>query len=58
VRTKSRNHYRPTIAVVTGIDDVLETGPDINASPNMSGVIGLQNVLPAILQGSVADQEP
>jgi len=43
------------VAVVAGIVDVLQAGSDVDASPQMRGVVGFENIFTSIVQGPVAD---
>src|SRR5260370_29635815 len=54
---QSWHHHRPPVAVVTGIDDVLHSGSEIDSAPNVCRVIRFDDVLPAVVQLSVAQQE-
>src|SRR5258708_3545768 len=54
---QARYHHRPPVAVVTGIDDVLHSGSDIDSAPDVRCVIRFDDVLPAVVQLSVAQQE-
>ena len=44
----------PAILVVAGIIDVLQVGSHIDPTPDMCGVIGLDNIFASIAQGPVA----
>src|SRR5260370_14757506 len=54
---QARYHHRPPVAVVTGIDDVLHSGSEIDSAPDVRCVIRFDDVLPAVVQLSVAQQE-
>ena len=43
------------VAVVAGIVDVLHAGREVNAAPDVGGVVGLQNIFAAVVQVSVAE---
>jgi hypothetical protein len=44
----------PTVAIVTGIVDVLEDGRNENAAQNVSRVIRLYDGFPAVIEPSIA----
>ena len=47
MQPETRHQHWAMVAVVAGILDVLEVGSDVNAAPNVDGVIRLDDVLPA-----------
>src|ERR1700686_167516 len=55
---QARHHHRPPVTVVAGIYDVLYSGGDIDSAPNVCSVIRFHDVLPPIVQLSVAQEEP
>lgn len=54
---QARHHHRASVAVVTGIDDVLYSGSDIDSAPNMCCVIRFDDVLPPVVQLSIAQEK-
>src|SRR5271157_4694035 len=57
MRPQARHHNRPPVAVVAGIVDVLYSGSDINSAPKVQRVIRFDDVLPPVVQPSIAQQE-
>src|ERR1700751_5042031 len=49
VRAEGRDYYRSAIAVVAGIVDVLQTRVGADPAPDMHGIVGLNNVLGAVI---------
>src|SRR5271166_1568305 len=45
------------VAVVAGVVDVLQAGCDIDAAPDVEGVVGLQNIFAAVVQLAVAEEK-
>ena len=45
------------VAVVAGIVDVLDAGGEINATPDVDGVVGLEDVFAAVVESAVAEQK-
>src|SRR5713226_5902277 len=54
---QSWHHHRPPVAVVTGIDDVLCSGSEIDSAPDVCRVIRFDDVLPPVVQLSIAQEE-
>src|ERR1700674_5862773 len=54
---EGRHHHRASVAVVTGVDDVLHSGSDIDSAPDVRCVIRFDDVLPPIVQLSIAQEE-
>ena len=57
VGAEGGDYYWATVAVVAGIDDVLQTGCDVDAAPDVGGVVGLENILAAIVELAVTEEE-
>src|ERR1700719_4469677 len=57
VSPQARHHHRPPVAVVAGIDDVLYSGSDIDSAPDVRSVIRFDDVLPPVVQLSIAQEE-
>ena len=57
VRPEGGHDYRPAIAVVAGINDVLNAGSQIDSAPDVCRVIRFEDVLPPVVQPSVAKKE-
>src|SRR6267154_3891033 len=51
------HHHGPAVTVVTGVVNVLESGRQVDAPPNVRCVIRLENVLSPVAQPAIADQE-
>ena len=45
------------VAVVAGVDDVLQAGREIDAAPDVDGVVGLQNIFAAVVELAIAEQK-
>jgi len=58
VKPEGRHKHRPAVAVVTGIVNVLQARRDVDAAPHMGGVVALDNVFAAVVQGAVAEENP
>src|SRR5713101_3379608 len=54
---QARYHHRPPVAVVTGIDDVLHSGSDIDSAPDVCCVVRFDDVLPPVVQLSISQEE-
>src|ERR1700675_652655 len=54
---EARHHYRPPVAIVAGMDDVLHAGSDIDSAPDVCCVIRFDDVLPPVVQLSIAQEE-
>src|SRR5208337_1472311 len=54
---QARHDHRPPVAVVDGIVDVLHSGSKIDSAPKVYRVIRFDDVLPAVVQPSIAQQE-
>src|SRR6202521_437087 len=54
---QARHHHRPSVAVIAGVDDVLHSGSDIDSAPDVRCVIRFDDVLPAVVQLSIAQEE-
>ncbi len=54
---KCRNQHRAAIAVVAGIDDVLEAGREVDPAPRVHGVIGFQDIFAAVVEAAVAEKK-
>src|ERR1700722_16621432 len=52
-----RNKHRSTIAVVTGIVDVLQANRGVKALPKMQSVIGFLNGFPPVIKTAIAQQK-
>ena len=52
-----RHNHRPAIAVVSGIVDVLHARSQVNAAPHVDRVVGLDDVLPAVVQLAIAEEK-
>src|SRR5580698_4158663 len=48
---------RAAVPVVSGVVDVLHARGDIDSAPDVSRVVGFQNVFPPVGQGAVAKKE-
>ena len=57
MQSEGRHHHRPPITVVAGIDDILHSRSDIDPAPNVCRVIRFDDVLPPVVQLSVAQEE-
>ena len=53
-----RDEHGAAVAVVAGVVDVLQAGGEVDAAPDVDGVIGLQDIFAAVVQGAVAEKEP
>jgi hypothetical protein len=58
VKSKCRHEHRAAVAVITGIVDVLQSKRRIDPTPQVSGVIGLDNVFPAVVETPVSEKKP
>src|SRR5580704_11878867 len=52
-----RDNHGPAIAVVSRIVDVLHARSQVNAAPHVDGVVGLDDILPAIVQLAIAEEK-
>jgi hypothetical protein len=52
-----RHHYRPAVAVVAGIVDVLRPRSKIDSAPHVQRVIGFHDILPPVVQPAIAEQK-
>src|ERR1700730_13684303 len=57
VSPQARHHYRPPVAGVAGVDDVLYAGSDIDSAPDVRCVIRFDDVLPPVVQLSIAQEK-
>src|SRR5260370_4415709 len=57
MQPQRRHHNRAPVPVISGINNVLHSGSDIDSAPNMRGVIRFQDVLPPVIQPAIAKQE-
>jgi hypothetical protein len=57
MRPQSRHDNRPSITVVTGIINMLNSGSDINSTPDMSRVIRFDDIFPPVIQPSIAQKK-
>jgi hypothetical protein len=57
MRPKARHNHRPTIPVIPRIVNVLHTRSKVDSAPDVSGVIGFDDILPPILQSAIAKEE-
>src|SRR5208283_5840347 len=48
-----RHHYRPAVAVVAGIVDVLRPRSKIDSAPHVQRVIGFHDILPPVVQPAI-----
>jgi hypothetical protein len=51
------NDSRAAVAVVAGIDDILHSGSEIDSAPDVRRVIRFDDILPPVVQTSIAQQE-
>jgi len=58
VDAERRDEDRPAVTVVTRIIDMLHAWRDVNAAPHVQRVVALDDVFTAVVQSSVAKQEP
>ena len=53
-----RGHqHRAAVAIVAGIDDVLQAGREVDAAPDVDGVISLQNIFAAVVELAIAEEK-
>ena len=52
--SEARNQYGAAVAVVAGIVDVLETGGEIDAAPEVDGIVGFEDVFATVVQCAIA----
>ena len=53
-----RGHqHRAAVAVVAGVDDMLQAGREIDAAPHMDRVVRLHDIFAAVIESAVAEQE-
>src|SRR5260370_693868 len=57
MRAQCRNQHRAAVAVVAGVRDVLHTGSEVNAAPGVDCVVRLDDILAAIVQFAIAENE-
>ncbi len=57
VGAERRHEHRAAVAVVAGVDDVLQAGREINAAPHVHGVVRLHDIFAAVIESAVAEQE-
>src|SRR5271165_51813 len=58
MQPKSRHDHWPAVAVIGGIDDVLNVRRDVESFPDVHRVVALEDVLAPVVQRAVADDEP
>jgi hypothetical protein len=51
------HHYRPPVAVVAGVVDVLHSGSDIDSAPNLCHELRFDDLLPSVVEPSIPEQE-
>src|ERR1035437_9982647 len=57
MQAKARDNHRAAIKVVGGVTHVLQIRRNEHAPPEVRGIVGFQDVLPAIGKGTIADDE-
>ena len=57
VEAESWDQHRAAVAIVAGIVNVLQVWAREDSPPHVRVVVGLENGFPAVIQGSVAEQE-
>jgi repressor of nif and glnA expression len=57
VQAERRNQNGAAIAVIAGIVDVLKIEAGVNATPEMHGVIGLEDIFPAVGEAAISQQK-
>src|SRR5580698_3757445 len=57
VCAERRYDHRAAIAVIAGIVDMLHAGSNVYTAPNVCRVVSLENILAAVIQLAIAQQE-
>ena len=57
VSAEGGDDYRAAVAVVAGVVDVLQAGGEVDAAPDVDGVVGLENIFAAVVEMAVAEKE-
>ena len=57
MKTERGDEDGAAVAVVAGIVDVLEAGRDVDAAPDMGGVVGFHNIFAAVVESAVAEKK-
>ncbi len=57
MKPEGGHKHRTAVTIVSGINDVLQAWSDVDAAPDMRGVIGLHDVFASVVQPTVAEQK-
>jgi len=57
VQAQRGHYYRSAVPVVAGIVDVLHSGRHVDSAPNVRRVVGLDGVLPPVIQLAITQEE-
>jgi hypothetical protein len=49
--------HRTAVAIVSGVSDMLQAWSNVNAAPDVCGVIGLQDIFAAVVEPTIAYDE-
>jgi len=57
IKPNGGHKHRTAVAIVSGVSDMLQAWSNVNAAPDVCGVIGLQDIFAALVEPTIAYDE-